>query len=439
MKRIARVAAAAVLSLGLLAQPALAAESKLQIVLQGAPVQFEVGADPFVENSRTLVPLRTLSEKLGFMVDYEATTQQITLTKFPTKVVLWVGKLEAEVNGKPLTLEVAPKIIGNRTFVPLRFISEQLGANVFYNGDRNEVRLTPQGQSDPAALAFLSQKPAPSATVQNQKAHADLWLKVTEPGKDPVEMNAGINLQIHGQEILGDLALTMPMMGVNVPMANAQLAVRNGFIWAKLEGGLLAQQLGVPTKAWLPLGSMTELGASLKPELGATPGADLNPDLDATPGTNPNPDLGSLPGANPAQFEQLSKAIMEKILVTFGPSEVKDGKKLVRLDVDMSRIDFMAVGAQVLGQPVPDATRAPQVAAKMSVWVEEESHAARMMKFEVKIADTEMAMEMKLDLTLDPATAEITWPADLPTAVPADSAEPLFPFPVPTPAPGGHA
>jgi hypothetical protein len=415
--RIARVAAAALLSLGLLAQPALAAESKLHVVLQGAPVQFD--ADPFVENDRTLVPLRTLSEKLGFMVEWDAATQQITLTKFPNKVVLWVGKTEAEANGKRLTLEVAPKIVGNRTFVPLRFISEQLGANVYWNGEKSEIRVTPQGQSDPDALAFLSAKPAATtpAAASNQKAHADLWLKITEPGQKPVEMNMGMNLQAQGQNVVGDIAVTTPMFGANLPVANAQLAIKDGFAWLKLDGGILASQMGTEAKTeWQPLGALTSLATGNRP----APGTTLPPNF------------------NPAELEKLSKEILSQLIVTFGPSEVKDGKKLVRIDVDMSKVDFLRLIGKLVGEEAPADVKL-KIDSKMSLLVEEEAKSVRGFKLEAKIDADQSTMELKLDVTLDPATAPITWPADLPAQPPATpdrGSEPLLPPIVPNPGSG---
>lgn len=421
MKRIMRTAAAALLSLGLLAQPALAAESKIHVVLQGAPVQFEAGAEPVVENNRTLVPLRMLSEKLGFMVEWEPNTQQITLSKFPTKVVLWVGKAEAQVNGKPFTLEVAPKMVGSRVFVPVRFISEQLGASVYWNGAKNEIRVTPKGQSDPEAVAFLkaNAEPAAPAAAANQQLHANLWFNVTEPGKKPQEGNLVMNLQVQGKEVFGDLALSAPLMGANLPLLNAEFAVRNGNAWVKLTGGMLAAELGKEMQGWQPLGPLTGVG---------------------TP-----PNLGDkAPKFTPEELQKVGQRVIDQILVTFGPSVVKDGKTLTRLNLDMSKVDFFGIVGELMGEPAPADLGVKIENAKMSLLIEEGTTLVRAVEFGFKIGDEEMQIEVKLNATVDAATAPITWPADLPELPPAKPS-PLEPttyppfFPTPTPVPGGNA
>jgi len=59
--------------------------------------------------------------------------KKITI-KLGSKVVeLWIGKLEAKVNGKTVKLDVPPMIKKGRTFVPIRFVSEALGAKVDWN------------------------------------------------------------------------------------------------------------------------------------------------------------------------------------------------------------------------------------------------------------------------------------------------------------------
>jgi hypothetical protein len=428
MKRITRMAVATLLSLGLLAQPALAAESKIRIVLQGAPIQFDAGADPFVESDRTLVPLRTLSEKLGFMVEWEPTAQKITLSKFPNTLVLWVGKTDAEVNGKQVTLGVAPKIVGNVTFVPVRFISEQLGANVYWNEEKQEVRVTPSGQSDPDALAFLMANVATQtpAAPQDEKMHAEVWLKITDPTSDPVEINATIDLQSQGQDLFGNIAATMPFMGLNMPVVIAKVAVRNGFIWLKVDGGLALQQLGGSTTEpkWMPLGSLSALASGKLPNLGSG----------TVPVTN-----APAPTFDKAEFEKLAKEIMQQVAVTFGPSEVKDGKKLVRVDLDLSHVDFMAIMAKLLGNAAPaDLTASAlkfKIDAKMSLLVEEASRNLRSLNMEIVAMDDKTKIEMKLNLMTDLSTTTITWPVDLPStppAVPTSGAEPINPPPTTT-------
>ncbi|MDR1540944.1 MAG: copper amine oxidase N-terminal domain-containing protein [Clostridiales bacterium] len=89
-------------------------------------------ANILTENSRTLAPLRLISEALGASVTWDEGTQTVSVRNSGTAVTLAIGSLSAEVNGNPVTLDAAPKIIGDRTYLPLRFISESLNSTVDY-------------------------------------------------------------------------------------------------------------------------------------------------------------------------------------------------------------------------------------------------------------------------------------------------------------------
>ncbi|MBA1336576.1 MAG: hypothetical protein HPY66_3011 [Firmicutes bacterium] len=57
-------------------------------------------------------------------------------------IVLTIGSMESRVNGKPLSLDVPPSIIDDRTMVPARFVAESMGADVEWNGKTSTVRIT---------------------------------------------------------------------------------------------------------------------------------------------------------------------------------------------------------------------------------------------------------------------------------------------------------
>ncbi|MCE5224028.1 hypothetical protein LLG10_07600 [bacterium] len=92
-----------------------------------------IDVPPFIQSGRTLVPIRAISEGLGAKVEWEPKTQKITIRLGSKTVELWIGKLEAKVNGKTVKLDVPPMIKKGRTFVPIRFVSEALGAKVDWN------------------------------------------------------------------------------------------------------------------------------------------------------------------------------------------------------------------------------------------------------------------------------------------------------------------
>jgi hypothetical protein len=94
------------------------------------------------------VPLRFVAETFGANVGWEEKEQKITITLEDKNIILWVGKKEALVNDERYYLEVPPKVIeipeigGGRTVVPLRFVSEALGAQVDWDPDLQIITIT---------------------------------------------------------------------------------------------------------------------------------------------------------------------------------------------------------------------------------------------------------------------------------------------------------
>ena len=81
----------------------------------------------------TLVPIRVISESFGAEVNWDGETKTVTVADGDTTIVVTVGSKTATVNGEEKELEEAPELTENDfTMIPLRFISENLGASVGY-------------------------------------------------------------------------------------------------------------------------------------------------------------------------------------------------------------------------------------------------------------------------------------------------------------------
>lgn len=85
---------------------------------------------PIQESGTTLVPLRIVSENLGATVKWDGATQKATITKGTTEIKLYIGKKTVYVNDTAKELTVAPKTINGTTMVPIRFVSENLNCTV---------------------------------------------------------------------------------------------------------------------------------------------------------------------------------------------------------------------------------------------------------------------------------------------------------------------
>lgn len=103
-----------------------------QIYLDTGHLSFDV--QPANVNGRLLVPMRVIFEALGASLTWDGATQTVKCQKGSIRIVLTVGSRTAFVNGVAVTLDAAPANINGRVLVPLRFISEALGAAVYWDG-----------------------------------------------------------------------------------------------------------------------------------------------------------------------------------------------------------------------------------------------------------------------------------------------------------------
>ena len=94
---------------------------------------------PFIENGRTLVPLRFVASNLNLDVQWIQETQSVILTNESTEIILIIGKQTASINGNIYELDCCPLIKDERTFVPVRFIGEALQCNVIWENDTQKV------------------------------------------------------------------------------------------------------------------------------------------------------------------------------------------------------------------------------------------------------------------------------------------------------------
>jgi len=86
---------------------------------------------PYIDgHDRTLVPVRFISEAMGAAVDWEGTTRTVTIIRRQNTIKLRIGESKATVNDEVKTFDTKAVITNSRTMVPLRFISETLGARV---------------------------------------------------------------------------------------------------------------------------------------------------------------------------------------------------------------------------------------------------------------------------------------------------------------------
>jgi hypothetical protein len=110
------------------------------VLINGSPQVID--AAPVIINGRTMVPLRFLGETFGANFNYDSVSKTISIDFNGKKMVLRVGNKIALVDNKEVQLDVAPVITNGRTLVPLRFISENFGCDVIWDGSTKTVIVT---------------------------------------------------------------------------------------------------------------------------------------------------------------------------------------------------------------------------------------------------------------------------------------------------------
>ncbi|OKP84874.1 hypothetical protein A3844_18160 [Paenibacillus helianthi] len=107
---------------------------EIQVSLDGEPVAFDIS--PLIIDGSVMVPFRAIFEKLGLKLSWIEGTQTIIGEKEGITIKMKLGQQSADVNGKQISLAVAPINVSGSTFVPLRFVAQSLDAKVEWDASR---------------------------------------------------------------------------------------------------------------------------------------------------------------------------------------------------------------------------------------------------------------------------------------------------------------
>lgn len=111
-----------------------------KISVFGREIQNDVA--PKIVNDRTMLPIRIVAESLGGTVTWNGELQRVTIQKGADVILITIGADTAYVNGTAVKLDAAAFVENGRTYLPLRFISETLGAQVAWNEAEKTVTIT---------------------------------------------------------------------------------------------------------------------------------------------------------------------------------------------------------------------------------------------------------------------------------------------------------
>ena len=99
-------------------------------------------AAPIIRQDRTMLPVRFVAENLGATVAWDEETSTATLTCGDIEIKITIGATTATINGEEKPLDAPAFIENSRTYLPVRFVAEALGAAVAWDGATSTATLT---------------------------------------------------------------------------------------------------------------------------------------------------------------------------------------------------------------------------------------------------------------------------------------------------------
>lgn len=117
----------------------LFASNDIKVIVDGYSKEFT--PEPLIQDGTTLVPMRDCFETLGCRIYWDPITSSAIASRDEIIIKVTIGQSEAFVNGNKIYLNVTPQIIGESTYVPLRFVGECLGAEVKWDGTTRTVTI----------------------------------------------------------------------------------------------------------------------------------------------------------------------------------------------------------------------------------------------------------------------------------------------------------
>ena len=198
MKKLVAVLLVVAMVLGFFSTKAVAANEVVIKMTVGSKDAFVNGkkvtldSPPVIDNGRTLVPFRFIGESIGAKISWDSTKKEVGYVFGDINLTLTIGSNKAVVNNVINMLDVPPKIVSGRTLVPVRFVTETLGAKV--NWDANTKTVTVTASTVPPKITF---KPKAEYTMQVNVGPAFDWGKGAQKWADLVKerTNGLINIK----------------------------------------------------------------------------------------------------------------------------------------------------------------------------------------------------------------------------------------------------
>jgi hypothetical protein len=112
---------------------------KTAVTVNGNAMQLEQA--PIIIKDNTMIPIRFVTDALGGSVTWDEKERKVTIIRGDKLIDLWIDQPDLIIAGKRVTAEVAPTIRNDLTLVPLRILSENLGWKVTWDAKTRQITL----------------------------------------------------------------------------------------------------------------------------------------------------------------------------------------------------------------------------------------------------------------------------------------------------------
>lgn len=186
------------------------------LVIDGETIPIdESGSVAYVENGRTMMPVRGIAEAIGADVSFDNRTQTVTVENEETVIAMTIGENEMEVNGQSVMLLSAPEIKEDRTMLPVRDVAEALDCKVEWQQETQTATFTRPYQTK--RIIVHSENADTSNSVASFSANGKTVIQFDniEDAKACVEINNnnGFNAEPDYVRSLQDLSWGIDMIG----------------------------------------------------------------------------------------------------------------------------------------------------------------------------------------------------------------------------------
>ncbi len=177
----------------------------IKLFVNGNEVKTDIA--PMIVNDRTMVPARVVFEHLGGEVSWLADSRQVVIVSGDTILVFKIGSDIATVNNEQFKMDCAPMIVEDRTMIPIRFVSEKLGYTVLWDGVTKKVTINSPVEDNLYEVLSVSAKQNTSNTqvlIALSKGIAPKVMTLNEPFRIVIDFEGAQLSSSDGKQKLDD-------------------------------------------------------------------------------------------------------------------------------------------------------------------------------------------------------------------------------------------